>query len=217
MLLLIGGFTMCPDSEFRPSDIQEMVLLPPVGVVSLIGQGSRPTFDPDASSDAAELLRQVLFQHDTQLHLTGQVQLKDSIARRVIARNTVRTIGLLESRRKATMALSQPWLDTLLTARKQRYGLVSCVWGFTRTRANRRALIARDLGIGLLSMGMLVPITANASVRLGVFIYDAQTHAIVYYKTNSPTEEDPLAGNGEIIDKEIMSILGKDFNLNSGN
>ncbi|GAA4359026.1 hypothetical protein GCM10023185_25240 [Hymenobacter saemangeumensis] len=191
-----------------------MLVLPPVGLVSLIGQGNRAAFDPDASSDAAEMLQQVLFQHDAKLHLTGLVKLPpDSSARKAIARNTLRTVALLESRRKATMAQPQPWLDSLLMTSQQRYCLVSCVWGFTRTPANRRAMVARDLGIGLLSMGMLVPVTPSASVRLGLFIYDAQTSAIVYHKANFPTEKDPLAQNGEIIYKELTGMLGKDFNL----
>ena len=207
------AFTKPETGGFRPADIQEMTLLPPVGIVSLIGQGSRPAFAPEASVDAAELLRQAIYRHDAKLHLTGQVVLKDSAAQRIIAQHTARTIGLLEWQRKATMTQPQPWLDTLLAARKQRYGLVSGVWGFTRTAANRRALIARDLGIGLLSMGMVVPLTPNASTRIGVFIYDAQTHAIVYYKSNFPTDKDPLASNGEVLDREFTNLLAKDFNL----
>jgi hypothetical protein len=194
-----------------------MVLLPPVGIVSLIGQGNRPALDPNASIDAAEMLRQVILQHDAKLHLTGQVSLKDSTAQRAVARNIARTIGLLQSRPKATMAQPQPWLDTLLIARKQRYGMAGCVWGFTRTQANRRALMARDLGIGLLSMGMVVPVTLNASVSVGVFIYDAESHTIVYYKTNASADKDPLADNGETIDRDVVSMLDKDFKLTAGN
>lgn len=213
ILLASSAFTRPEAGGFRLADIQAMVMLPPVGVVSLIGPGNRRVFAPEASADAAELLRQALYQHDVKLHLTGQVELKDTSTRRSMAQHVARTIGLLERQRKTTMVQPQPWLDTLLTKRKQRFGLVSSIWGFTRTAANRRALLARDLGIGLLSMGMAVPVTPDASTRIGVFIYDAQNHVIVYYKTNFPTDKDPLAGNGEIIDHEVTSMLTKDFHL----
>jgi hypothetical protein len=213
ILLASSAFIKPEAGGFRLSDIQEMVLLPPVGIVSLIGQGNRPVFAPEASTDAAELLRQALNQHDVNLHLTGQVDVKDTSIQRSFAQHVARTIGLLERQRRATMAQPQPWLDTLLTKQKQRFGLVSSIWGFTRTAANRRALIARDLGISLLSMGMAVPATPNASTRIGVFIDDTQTRAIVYYKTNFPTDKDPLAGTGETIDRELTSMLTKDFHL----
>lgn len=212
-LLVSSAFTRPAVGEFRLADIQAMVLLPPVGALSVIGQGNKPVFAPEASADAAELLRQALYQHDANLHLTGQVALKDTAARRSTAQYVARTLGSLERQRRATMAQPQPWLDTLLTRQKQRFGLVSGIWGFTRTVTNRRALIARDLGIGVLSMGLVVPVTPNASTRVGVFIYDAQTHAIVYYKTNVPTDKDPLADNGEIIDHTVTAMLAKDFQL----
>ena len=208
-----NAFAQSSAAKFRLSDIQEVVLLPPVGLVSLIGQGNRATFSPEASVDASELLRQAIYQHDAKLRVVEQVVLKDSVARRAFAKNALRAIGNLERQRKAAMAQPQPWLDTVLAAQGRRFGLISGVWGFTRTPANRRALMARDLGIGLLSMGMLVPVTPNASVRIGVFIYDAQRRAIVYYKSNFPTDKDPLTGNGEVIERELANMLAKDFGL----
>lgn len=212
-MTFLTAFIPRSSTSFQPRDISEMLLLPPLGLVSSIGQGNRAVLDPDASVDAAEMLRQSLFRHDEKLKLVGEISVKDSTTRRTIRYRTAKIVGQLQGNRKAAMAQPQPWLDSLLTARHQRYGLASCVWGFTRTAANRRALIARDLGIGLLSMGMVVPLTPNASTRLSVFIYDAQQHAIVYYKTNFPTDKDPLAHNGEIIDREATDLLAKDFGL----
>lgn len=197
---------------FQPAQIEAMVLLPPLGAVSFIGPGDRAVADANASADASELLRQALLQHDEKLHLRGSLVLKDTLAQRAAA-NAARAFGLLTGHRKAVMAQPQSWLDSLLAARQQRYGLVSYVAGFTRTAANRRALMARDLGIGLLTLGTVVPITPAASTKIGVFIYDAQTHCIVYYKVSPSSDKDPLAGFGEVIDRELTNLLAKDFNL----
>ena len=208
-----SGFRPRPAGGFRPADIQALVLLPPIGIVTSIGAGNRVVFDPNASADAGEMLRQAIYQHDEQLHLKGQPVPEDSAAQRSTAVRIARTIGRLESHRKATLTQPQPWLDTLLMARHERYGLVGGVWGFTRTPANRRATMVRDLGIGLLSMGTMVPLTPSASTRLSVFIYDAQAHRIVYHKTNFPVEKDPLSGFGKVIDDELFGLLAKDFDL----
>ncbi|MDB5233635.1 MAG: hypothetical protein JWR44_628 [Hymenobacter sp.] len=188
-----------------------MLFLAPVGVVSSIAQGNRASYDPNASADASEAMRQALLRHDEKLHLKSQLVIKDSAMQRAVATLTLRAIGELESHRKRPLPMPAPWLDSLLTARKQRYCLLSYAWGFTRTASNYRGQVAKSLGIGLLSMGMIVPSADKASTRVGVFIYDAQQHAVVYYKSSWPAEKDPLAG--VVIDRELTELLAKDFNL----
>lgn len=188
-----------------------MVFLQPVGVVSSITQGNRATYDPNASADASDALRQALFRHDEKLHLKSQLAVKDTAMQRVIASLTLRAVVELESHRKRPFPMPAPWLDSLLTAQKQRYCLFSYAWGYTRTASNYRGQVAKSLGIGLLSLGMVVPPAAQASTRVGVFIYDAQQHGVVYYKSSFPAEKDPLAG--VVIDRELTDLLAKDFNL----
>ena len=205
------GFVQRSAGGFRPGDIQEMVFLQPASVVSSIGQGNRATYDAYASADASDAMRQALLRHDEKLRLKTQLAVKDSAMQRTITSFTLRTGRALESYHKRPMPMPAPWLDSLLLIRKQRYCLLSYAWGYTRSPSNNRGRIAKDLGIGLLSMGMLVPVSYKAYTRVGVFIYDAQQHAIVYHKASLPVEKDPLAG--VIIDREITDLLAKDFNL----
>lgn len=170
----ISGFMLRPAGGFRPADISEMVSLPPIGMVGSISQGNRATPDPDASADASEALRQALFRHDEKLHLTKQLVIKDSAMQRAVASLTIRAVSTLESYRKRPLPMPPPWLDTLLAAQKQRYCLLSYAQGYTRNANNYRGRIAKDLGIGLLTMGMLVPISYQSYTRVGVFIYDAE-------------------------------------------
>ncbi|QKG54254.1 hypothetical protein [Hymenobacter sp. BRD67] len=58
---------------------------------------------------------------------------------------------------------------------------------------------------------MLTPIVAQSATRVGVFIYDAQTQSVVYYKSNWPVEKDPLAG--VVIDQTLTDLLAADFQL----
>jgi len=205
------GFVQRSAGGFRPADITEMVFLQPVGVVSSIGQGNRATYDPNASADASDALRQALLRHDEKLRLKTQLVVKDSTLQRAIASFTLRTGRALESYHKRPLPMPTPWLDSLLLVQKQRYCLLSYTFGYTRTPGNNRGRIATDLGIGLLSMGMLIPVSYKAYTRVGVFIYDAQQHAIVYHKASLPVEKDPLAG--VTIDRELTDLLAKDFTL----
>jgi hypothetical protein len=188
-----------------------MVLLPPVGVVRTISAGNQAVYSPAASADACDALRQALLRHEEKLRLVASLPLPDTTHQQALAQLTSRVVGALEYSRKRPLALPAPWLDSLLAARHQRYGLLSYVAGYTRTPANYRGHLAKDLGVGVLSMGLVVPITAQHSTRVGVFIYDAQTQAVVYYKGSWPVEKDPLAG--VVIDQTITELLAPDFQL----
>lgn len=205
------GFVTRPIEVFRPSQIAEMVFLAPVGAVSSIEQGNKARYEPNASADASEALRQALFRHNEKLHLRKELVIKDTVMQRVVANLTLRAVGELERHHKRPWAMPAPWLDTLLAAQKQRYCLMSYVWGYTRTPSNYRGQVAKSLGVGLLSLGMVVPVANKAATRVGVFIYDAQQQAVVYYKSSWPAEKDPL--QGVVIDRELTDMLAKDFNL----
>ena len=211
LLLLATGFVSPASGGFRPADIAEMVFSFPAAAVGLIEQGKHVAYSPDASADAADALRQALLRHDEKLHLTKSLTVADSALRSVIPGLILRQGIALQRPHRLPLALAAPWLDTLLTHQKQRYCLLSWVQGYTRTAANYRGRLAKDLGIGLLSLGTVVPISRQAATQVGVFIYDAQQHAVVYDKTSFIAEQDPLAG--VVIDRELTDLLAKDFRL----
>lgn len=206
-----AGFGPDKGPGFRLADVQAMVFLPPVGVVRTISQGNAAVYSPAASADASDALRQALLRHDEKLRLVGPLAVPDTALQQAVARLTLGAATVLERSRKRPLAMPAPWLDTLLAARKHRYCLLSYVAGYTRTASNYRGQLAKGLGVGVLSLGLLTPVVAQNSTRVGVFIYDAQTQAVVYYKASWPVEKDPLAG--VVIDQTLTDLLAPDFQL----
>ncbi len=202
-----------PAGGFRPAEATRVLLVPPLGAVSVIARGNRLELDPNASLDAAELLRQALYRHDEKLHLEGEAKIAvaDTLAQRRRNLNLGRAFGLVGRNPRLPLAAPQPWLDSLLAPRGQRYALLAYAGGFTRTAANLRGILARDLGIVLLSMGTVMPLSSVASTRVVVLLYDGEQHQVVYYKASWPAEKDPLAG--VVIDRELTDLLAKDFSL----
>lgn len=192
-----------PAGGFRPAEATRVLLVPPLGAVSVIARGNRLELDPNASLDAAELLRQALYRHDEKLHLEGEAKIAvaDTLAQRRRNLNLGRAFGLVGRNPRLPLAAPQPWLDSLL----------AYAGGFTRTAANLRGILARDLGIVLLSMGTVMPLSSVASTRVVVLLYDGEQHQVVYYKASWPAEKDPLAG--VVIDRELTDLLAKDFSL----
>ena len=86
-----------------------------------------------------------------------------------------------------------PVPDELLTGQNQRYLLVTATQGFFRTENNYSNQLAKSIGVGLLTMGMLVPIATKAKSIICLFICDSQQKTIVYYNhTPPPAEREPL-------------------------
>ncbi|QKG54253.1 hypothetical protein [Hymenobacter sp. BRD67] len=118
--LAVSAFSYKASSGFRVADIHEMVYLPPVGIVRSISQGNQAAYDPAASADASDALRQALLRHEEKLRLVGPLPLPDTARQQAAALLTVRAVVILEHARKRPLAMPVPWLDTLLLARRQR-------------------------------------------------------------------------------------------------
>ncbi|WP_149867055.1 hypothetical protein [Solirubrum puertoriconensis] len=67
-----------------------------------------------------------------------------------------------------------PVLDSLTAGVPARHVLGTVRHGFTRTSENYQGQVAKTLGVGLLTLGMYVPVAVKASAGLYAFVYDRQ-------------------------------------------
>ena len=103
-------------------------------------------------------------------------------------------------------------LDYLLQGQSQRDVLLTATRGFTRTEGNYSGQVAKSIGVGILSMGMIVPVAVKAKSNLYLLIYDSQQKAIVYFnQTPVNAEQEPL--NAAALENQLRKMLAKDFPL----
>lgn len=215
--LLVAILSSCATTSgivrpgFRASDVQAIPFLSPVAQIATIETGNQPHLSPEASTASVHLLRELLIRHQAELHLSGEMVIPDSL-QAAAQQEIYRAVEGIDKRLRLDTGANLPTLDYLLSTQNQRYALVAATQGFTRTPDNYSGQLAKSIGVGVLTMGMLVPISIKAKSIVCLFIYDRQQKAIVYYNhTPPPAEREPL--NQAVVEQQLRKMLAKDFPL----
>lgn len=186
-----------------------MPFVTPFSAIGTIQRGNQLAFDSAATQASVELLRRLLLARQTELHLSGELVVPDSL-RAAAAHELDRAVTALANRTQLAGGAHLPVLHQLLRQQGQRYALISVARGFTRTGDNYSGQLAKSIGIGLLSMGTIIPVSVKAKSEINVFVYDSQQQAIVYLsRTPPPAEREPLNEAG--VEKQFRNMLGSDY------
>ena len=97
----------------------------------------------------------------------------------------------------------------VLEANGYRFGMAVATYGFTRRDGNYGGQIAKGLGIGILSLGLYVPVPVKASSGVACAIIDAETGKTIFYKKSFQSEIEPL--DIRYVSKHIDKIFGGYF------
>lgn len=198
-------------NNFRPAEVPAMPFATPVASIGIINRGNQIFVDSAATRTSVGLLRGWLLAHQPELGLSGELVVPDSL-RLAAAQEIGRAAAGLAGRTQLAGGASLPVLDYLLRQQGQRYAMVPVARGFTRNPGNYGGQVAKSIGVGLLTMGMLVPISVKAKSEITVFVYDSQQRAIVYLNTTPPpAEREPL--DAASLDKQLRTLLGRDYRL----
>ena len=194
---------------FRPAVAPAMPFTPPLVEIGVISEGNKPQFDGEATAASVALLRRRLLAHQAELRLSGELAVPDSL-RPAAGRELAQAVESLHKRTRLTGGANLPVLDYLLQQQGQRYVLVPVAQGFTRRPGNYAGQIAKDIAVGVLSMGTMVPMTVKANSHISLFVYDSQQHAIVYLTRTHPRDgREPL--NEASVEKQLRQILRRDY------
>lgn len=214
---LLGLLTSCATTSgiirpgFQPAAIREMPFASPVAQVATIQRGNQLEFNQAASSESERLMRKLLVSHQPELHLRNELVIPDSL-RHQVRQEIYQAVNGIEKRQRLDTGAHLPMLDYLLADQKQRYLLVTATQGFTRLEGNYGNQLAKTIGIGLLTMGMMVPVAVKAKSAICLFIYDRERKNIVYYSQTPPlAEREPL--DEAVLEKQLRTMMAKDFPL----
>jgi hypothetical protein len=181
--------------KFTFAQAQQVQPLPPVGLIGLIEKGNQPRHSPELSAAAAEQLQAALSQQQQPLKLTGSLPVAAAEQAR-LRREVLTTVQLLmrskpQAGGTAYSVQPLPVLDSLSYGSEARYVLATVRHGFTRTPGNYQGQVAKTLGIGLLTLGMAVPVSLKASAHLYAFVYDREEQRVVFFN-HVGQEREPL-------------------------
>ena len=219
LVLLLGLLASCAASTgiirpgFQPRTMQPMPYASPVAQVAVIERGNQPSLSAEASNESVRLMRKLLTSHRTELRLQDELVIPASVQQQA-EQEIYRAVEGIEKRQRLDTGAHFPVLDELLAGQSQRYLLVTATQGFTRAEFNYSGQLAKSIGVGLLTMGMLMPtsIPSKAQSVICLFIYDSQQKQIVYYNHTPPNaEREPL--DEARLEYQLRTMLKKDFPL----
>ena len=203
-LLITVLFVSCNTTRFltsnvKPHEIIEMLKIQPFSYISLVEQGSQGVFNDSISNEAQIVLNETLESFRGRIRLAPiDMILTDSAELSWLEKEIEYLIISAERNRNVKNIAIPPFIESLLTASGQRFGLIIVQHGFTRTRGNYAGQIAKQIGIGILT-GLLTGVAhvqtpMKSGSTLYAIIVDNQNKNIAFYnksfiQNREPTDE----------------------------
>lgn len=193
-LLFVGIFSSCATQGFvsnvNRADIQQLSQFEILSNVGVIEKGNKIAFD-DSLSQVAQTLFEKELAKEKALPVTQTIVIEDRAIQEQVQYEISILMGYLESNGRPKNLPVPPTIDSILCARNERFGMLVYDWGFVRTGSNYAKQAAKSIAIGILTLGMMIPIYYKEVTRTGILIYDAKNRNFAYVSSVSG-ESNPL-------------------------
>ena len=186
-----------------PERVRDLALLPPAAFVSYVERGNQMTHSDSLSAITDSLFLAVTdrARHlpiDTTLAFDSLTRLRmlpelEAIMQRAALQKNRGEIGL------------PPVLDSLIESAGRRYGLALIGSGFGRRRGNYAGQSAKALGVGLLTLGMYVPVPYKSGLTVFAFVLDAEADRVVFVGRTGQLEKDPTTE--EAVERQVVESM----------
>jgi hypothetical protein len=214
-LIALLSFASCQTGYvaqgIKANQIKDIACLPPIISIQVIEQGNQGLYDPFLSQKAAAEYKSLIeIPHNQKfLHLSNDTlpTMPIHLQRRIMNEGHYLVAQAVGQRSVQNLPIS-PTIDSVLEANNKRYGMICVENGFTRTKQNQRDKAAETVGIGLLTLGMYIPISYSAGATMYCVLVDAQTNQAIYCHSAQMTDNEP--DNPETISK-LLSAVFRDF------
>ena len=214
-LIIIVLFASCNTTKFltsdvKPLEITEMLKIQPFSYISLVEQGNRGVFNDSISNEAQIALNETLEIFRDRIRLSStEVILTDSAEISWLEQEIDYLIISAERNRNVKNIAIPPFIESLLTANDERFGLIIVQSGFTRTRGNYGGQVAKQIGVGILT-GLLTGVAhvqtpVKSGSTLHAIIVDNQNKNVAFYNNSVLQDREPT--NKETITRHLNEIF----------
>ncbi len=211
------GFVSCAPTALvgngiTPTMVKDMALLPSDSQIGLIEQGNNVVIDKKLTQLARRNFVSLTKTPAVQkwLHLSADTLQIDSASHKRMYKQQINLINAILRSHNINGLPIPPLIDSILETNHKRFGLIYFQSGFTRSADNRAAKVAESIGIGLLSLGTVVPISNSAASTMYCVIVDAETNSVLYYDTSSQLDNQPF--DPKVLKNHLRRIFTGFFN-----
>ena len=191
-------------SNIKPYEIDKILIIKPLTKIDTIGYGNKSAYDKNTSTEVSESvaysIETLLPKRIKQLHTSN-----DSFEQFIFQRELFRIVGNIEQLRKIEGYVVNDTLIGLLDKYDCNYAIGALDFGFTRSRNNYNKQLAKGIGIGILTLGMAIPVPYKSASTMYCFIVDRENKNIAFYRSNIGIEHDPR--DKMVIFEQVLKLL----------
>jgi len=196
-VILILIFSSCARktvfvSNVPPSEVRDMVVFEPISYISLINKGDKLEFSDSLSNVSKQLWLNVVEQNQYRLPIHNYY-IEDDVYNKTGLQDEIRVLfEEVQALDKFYSIPIPPTIKSHMDLSGSRFGMLTVTSGFTRRKGNMTGQMLKAIGIGVVTLGMVVPMPVAAHSNVYVMIMDNERDEIIYYKGSKMNESQPL-------------------------
>ncbi|RYU94012.1 hypothetical protein [Emticicia agri] len=198
------GTTVPQLSNRKPYEIDTAYVYHLPSQITSIAKGNRQEFN-ELYSDSTLKTRSRIFNQHLPVYMTPiSFDFTDSYEEQEINKSFFEVLTAVENKRKIKGITLNNSLVSYLEANKMRYVILTFHAGFTRLQGNYGGQIAKGVGIGILTLGIFVPVPVKSNSTIICCVLDTKNKNVAFYRKRT-AEVEPL--EEKVISRQIKIIL----------
>ncbi len=155
------------------SELTNVQYFEPFSFIYLIEKGNNGLLN-DSLSGMSPLVLDSVIQNNKIMKVTQRIEIPDTALHTKINSEFQYIFQNVWKKKNPDRFKLTPTIDSLLDARNQRFALGAAIEGFARRQGNYGEQIAKSVGVGILTLGMFVPVPEKASLGVYAILMDAK-------------------------------------------
>ncbi len=192
-------------SSVSPTAIHELAYFEPISYIHLIEKGNKSKYNDSLSRITTTEVEEILLNNKEKLNLSHRITIEDDTLMSRIKDEITLLIQAAILNKSLDALVIPPTIDSILKSKNQRFSLAVVSSGFGRRKGNYGGQVAKSLGVGLLTMGMYIPVPVKSNITMYALIFDSQLNNVAFFKRTKPLEKSPT--DSEILEKQIRKLF----------
>lgn len=207
------GFSSCSSgkmvrSSVAPAEIKELMVLEPLTYISGIWKGSEPVMSDSLSVISRDVILSSLNSNGRLPRISETIIFQDESILGVYAVSTQDLVNrLLLGKKGGIVNITIPPEIRALMG-DERFGIIICAEGFSRSSKNYTNQMLKGLGIGILTLGTYVEEPIKARTNMYVIILDNERNEVAYFN-HSDAQNEPVSEKH--VGRQLDKLLKKYF------
>ena len=171
------------------SEILSLSYFEPIAFINYVEKGNKSVPSDSLSVITKHKLDSLMHKHKSRLRLSNELTFENEISKSIFNSETGRLAEAITRQRSLNGIKITPVIDSIMEKNNTRFAMSVVAVGFGRRKGNYGGKVAKGIGVGILTLGMVTPVPTKSSLNLYGFIFDSKKDEVTYYNRQIPNKE----------------------------